>query len=155
MNRRAPSSAGKAVLVALVLALLPAVAACDSGAETADASASDFEHTLVPDRLLNVNAIEFAYNATQWSVPAGLEFTVTFNNLGTIPHEWAVLKQGVQLDAGSGFKEEMVLFEIEALTEGQSIVQRFEIKDPGIYQVICPLPGHLDAGMTSTLTVAE
>jgi len=36
---------------------------------------------------------------------------------------------------------------------GQTARLRFRIDTPGIYRILCSMPGHAEAGMTGTLTV--
>jgi uncharacterized cupredoxin-like copper-binding protein len=81
--------------------------------------------------------------------------TINFANRGTIAHEWVVLKHGSHIDSEKAFREEMVLFEVEALPEGQTTSQQFSIKEPGSYQFVCALEGHFEAGMEGTLTVVD
>ncbi len=60
-------------------------------------------------------------------------------NAGAIPHDLVVLDREVgtpMLDSG-----EVVAFDVDDL-------------EPGVYTVICTVPGHRDAGMEATLTVA-
>lgn len=101
---------------------------------------------------LAVTAIEFGYDTTTWAVPVSTPITITLTNDGTIPHEWAVLKVGVHIDNQAQFREDMVLFEVEALKEGTSATQKFSLDEPGPYQIICAIQGHLDAGMSGKIT---
>ena len=107
-----------------------------------------------PQDELQVTAKEFEFSSRAWAVPAG-SFSVEFTNRGTIEHEWAVLRRGITLRDQRSLREEMVLFEVEAVPEGTTHVQRFTLREPGHYQVVCALEGHFDAGMTSDLSVVR
>lgn len=113
---------------------------------------STTEPTPIASTTLAVTAIEFGYDTTTWAVPADSPVTITLTNDGTIPHEWAVLKAGVHIDSQAQFREDMVLFEVEALKEGTSATQTFSLEEPGSYEIICAIQGHLDAGMRGSIT---
>jgi plastocyanin len=102
---------------------------------------------------IEATASEFQFEPDSWTVPAGEEFTIEFENDGSTDHEWAVIKLGADIESEDGFEEDKVLLEVEALPAGASTDQRFTIDEPGTYQVICALEGHFDAGMEGTLIV--
>ncbi len=104
---------------------------------------------------LVVTAFEFGYDTTAWAVPVGETITITLTNNGTIAHEWAVLKAGVHIDQQAEFREDMVLFEVEALKEGESDTQTFSLPQSGRYEIICAIQGHLDAGMRGEITATN
>jgi uncharacterized cupredoxin-like copper-binding protein len=148
MRRPGTRTAAHIVLVAIMLVGV----ACSHDAASPIAPASAVAQTPVRD--LRVSAVEFEFNQTHWTIPAGETITVDFANRGTIPHEWSVLKRGVHIDTQGELRDEMVHFEIEALAEGETTSQGFTVKEPGTYQFLCALEGHFDAGMEGTLTVA-
>jgi plastocyanin len=102
---------------------------------------------------IEATASEFKFDPDSWTVPAGEEFTIEFENDGTTDHEWAVINLGEDIEAEGDFAEDKVLLEVEALPEGESTDEQFTIDEPGTYQVICALEGHFDAGMEGSLTV--
>lgn len=102
---------------------------------------------------IEVEATEFEFEPGSWTVPAGEEFTVEFENAGETEHEWAVLELGEDIEAESEFEEDKVEFEIEATPAGESVTEAFTLDEAGSHQVICALPGHFDAGMEGTLIV--
>ena len=134
----------------MVLALIPA---CSNGATGPEGSLLSTPQK--PLQELKVSAVEFEYNRAHWLVPAGRSVSIDFTNRGTISHEWAVLKRGIHIEEQHAFREEMVLFEVESVPERETTSQQFTIDTPGQYQVVCALEGHFDAGMTSSLTVAD
>jgi plastocyanin len=102
---------------------------------------------------IEATASEFQFEPDSWTVPAGEEFTIDFENGGTVDHEWAVIRLGEDLESEEDFAEEKVLFEVEAIPAGESTSQQFTVDEPGTYQVICAIESHFDAGMEGSLTV--
>lgn len=102
---------------------------------------------------IEATATEYEFDPGSWTVPAGEEFTIDFENDGSLQHEWAVLKQGEDIESGDEFAEDKVLFEVEAIPPDESTSEQFTVDDAGTYQVICAIDGHFDAGMEGTLTV--
>jgi plastocyanin len=102
---------------------------------------------------IKATASEFKFEPGAWKVPAGEEFTIRFENDGSVEHEWAVIKRGEDIVSEAEFAEEKVLFEVEAIPAGQSTTEKFTVDEPGTYQVMCAIETHFDAGMEGTLTV--
>ncbi|HSM01775.1 MAG TPA: plastocyanin/azurin family copper-binding protein [Acidimicrobiia bacterium] len=100
----------------------------------------------------DVAASEFQFSPDAWAVAADTDVTVTFSNAGSIPHEWAVLTEGTNIESEAEFTEDLVELEVEALPAGESTTQSFNLP-AGTYQVICALEGHFNAGMEGTLSV--
>jgi plastocyanin len=136
----------------LIVGLVAVLGACSPSSPAALHSSST-DTTVLPSTALAVTASEFTYDITDLAVPVGEEVSVHFTNGGTIPHEWAVLKQGVHIDTKEQFREDMVLFEVEALPEGRSTTQAFTLDVAGDYQFVCALEGHFAAGMHGRLAV--
>lgn len=127
------------ILLSLI-ALMSALSAC-GGSDAANA-VTEF----------SVSAQEFEFSPSSWTVAANSDVNITFTNDGSVDHEWAVLTEGTNISSGDEFNEEIVLWEVEAIPAGDTVTETFNFA-PGTYQVICALEGHLDAGMTGTLTV--
>jgi plastocyanin len=102
---------------------------------------------------IDATASEFQFEPDAWTVPAGEEFSIDFENAGSVEHEWAVIKLGEDLGSEDEFAEDKVLFEVEAVPAGDSTTESFTVDEAGDYQVICALETHFDAGMEGTLTV--
>jgi uncharacterized cupredoxin-like copper-binding protein len=127
---------GATLAMALVLSL--ALAAC--GPKTASISAT---------------LSDFAYEPVSWTVPAGAEVTLTITNSGTVEHEWLMLDAGVMITPP--FDEEAVADSIlvdQDVDAGATATVVFTAPTtPGEYEVVCGVPGHIEAGMTGTLIV--
>ena len=97
---------------------------------------------------------DYKYDPITWTLSAGREAEITITNNGTLEHEWVIIKQGEQVtqpfDADD---EEKVFWEIEA-APGETKTEKFTAPtDKGTYTIVCGTPGHLEHGMTGTLTV--
>lgn len=134
----------KLLWLAVPAAMLVFVAACGGGDGDEDEGGGATE--------FSVAAVEFQFSPDAWAVAADTDVTITFSNDGSIPHEWAVLTAGTNIESEADFAEELVEFEIEALPAGETATQTFSLP-AGTYQVICALEGHFNAGMEGTLSV--
>lgn len=136
---------------ALLGGLVLVATGCSGGAQPAAAPEPEWPQTTVD---LAVTATEFSFDHDRWAIPAGQEITLSFINGGTIPHGWAILRNGTTVHSGTELRQEMVLFEVEAITEGTVTSQIFTINVAGTYQVVDMLGGQFDAGMSGELLVA-
>lgn len=102
---------------------------------------------------IEAHATDFAFDPATWTVPAGAEVTIEFENEGTQEHEWVIVEQGSEIATEAEFEEDVVLFEVEAIAPDEEVEETFTVDEAGTYQVICALPGHFAAGMEGELTV--
>ena len=102
---------------------------------------------------IEATSSEFKFAPNSWTVSAGEEFSIRFENNGTLDHEWAVINLGDDIESEDDFAEDKVLLEVEAVPAGETTDEQFTIDEPGTYQVICALDGHFDSGMEGSLTV--
>jgi uncharacterized cupredoxin-like copper-binding protein len=122
----------------LVLALSLILTACGSNKTT-----------------LNVTATDTGYDSDSYTVPAGVEVTLNLTNTGLIEHEFAILKLGEHVTPPFGPKDEDKIFwELDGVEAGTTKSDTFTAPtEPGEYDVICGIPGHIELGMTATLIV--
>jgi uncharacterized cupredoxin-like copper-binding protein len=104
---------------------------------------------------LNVTATDSGYDSKTYTVPAGAEVTLNMTNTGAVEHEFAILKLGEHVTPPFGEKDESkILWELDAVQPGTNKSATFTAPtEPGEYDVICGLPGHIELGMTATLIV--
>ena len=130
----------KKILVSsiLVVALSLILAACGSKGTT-----------------LNVTATDNGYDSKTYTVPAGAQVKLTLTNNGAVQHEFAILKLGQHVTPPFGEKDEdKILWELDGVEPGTSKSDTFTAPtEPGEYDVICGIPGHIELGMTATLVV--
>ncbi len=129
-------------LVLVMTALLLALSACGRGqnaSTTLDVTLSDFKFT--PDTFV---------------VPAGKEITLNLKNEGTVEHEFVIMKLGTTVGEHFGPEDEdNIYWEVET-AEGESKTVTFIApSEPGEYQVVCGIEGHLEAGMVGKLVVVK
>jgi uncharacterized cupredoxin-like copper-binding protein len=124
--------------IALALALTLSLAACGSNKTT-----------------LNVIATDTGYDSKTYTVPAGAEVKLNLTNNGATQHEFAILKKGEHVTPPFGEKDEnKILWELDGVDSGTTKSGTFTAPtEPGEYDVICGLPGHIELGMTATLIV--
>ena len=124
--------------IGAVLAIAVAVAACGGGnGESGDGG-------------LQVSGIDFEFRPDTWTVAAGAEVEIRFENAGTVEHNWVILRTPIRSE--DELTEDNILFKIES-APGETTRGSFTPPPPGEYQVICDIPGHLSAGMEGELTV--
>lgn len=122
----------------IVLVLSLTLTACGSGGVT-----------------LNVTATDEGYDSKTYTVPAGAQVTLNMTNNGVLEHEFAILKKGEHVTPPFGEKDEdKILWELDGVEAGQTKSDTFTAPtEPGEYDVICGIPGHIEKGMTATLVV--
>ena len=107
-----------------------------------------------PSEKVSFTMTDFAFNPNEFHVQAGQEIHLTVTHNGTMEHNFIVMKYGT--DAGEVFDEAdrvNVFWEV-ALQPGDSETILFTAPEqPGTYQVICGMPGHLQSGMIGKMTV--
>jgi uncharacterized cupredoxin-like copper-binding protein len=104
---------------------------------------------------LNVTATDKGYDSKTYTVPAGATVTLNMTNNGAVEHEFAILKLGEHVTPPFGEKDEgKILWELDGVEPGSNKSGTFTAPtEPGDYDVICGVPGHIELGMVATLTV--
>lgn len=112
------------------------------------------------------------FDQTAFSVPAGADITLVFNNIGKLPkqvmgHNLVILDKGLNGDTFSAAsirhpdKEYIapeyagqVVAATRVLGPGESETLKFKAPSaPGAYPFVCSFPGHTPAGMRGVMTV--
>jgi uncharacterized cupredoxin-like copper-binding protein len=109
-----------------------------------------------PSTHLKVDMMEFMFNPTNLTVPAGREITLDLTNNGAVTHDFIIMKFGTSV--GEDFGEEDVpnIYWKAELEPGTSATNTFTApSEPGDYQVVCGVQGHYQAGMVAKLTVVS
>lgn len=88
-----------------------------------------------------------AGNPPEWTVSAGAEVTLNLQNAGALEHDWAYVAQGTEVPVPFlEANKEMLLWDAGIVPPGESATVSFTAPtDPGIYTVICTVPGHYPA----------
>lgn len=106
--------------------------------------------TLVPTADLRVEGREYSFIPARAAVPADTDVTLTFDNTGSLEHNWVVLSS--RISSESEFDESLVLAGSAIIAGGSSDTTTFNLPR-GEYQVICTIAGHFASGMAGSLTV--
>jgi uncharacterized cupredoxin-like copper-binding protein len=129
----------KKSLVVLIMTLALALSACGNSG---------------PSTKISFTMTDFAFNPNEFTIPAGKDITLNVTHNGTMEHSFIVMKYGT--DAGEMFDQAdkvNVYWEVD-LQPGDSETVLFKAPDePGTYQIICGMPGHLQSGMVGKLIV--
>ncbi len=104
---------------------------------------------------LNVTSNDVGYDSKTYTVPAGAEVTLKMTNIGALEHEFAILKLGEHVSLPFDADDEAkILWELEGVAPGDTKSATFTApSEPGEYDVVCGIPGHIELGMTATLIV--
>jgi len=128
-------------ILILFLLLSVALASCQSGTGA---------------KKLNVELSDFTITPNQFTVQAGSEVTISVTNNGTVEHDFNIMMSGA--DIGNLFDEQdrtNVLWETN-VQPGESKSAIFTVpEEAGSYQVVCAMPGHMQAGMIGKLEVVK
>ena len=109
-----------------------------------------------PSTNLSFTMTDFAFDPSEFTVPAGEEVTVHVTHHGTMEHSFIIMKYGT--DAGDVFDEAdkaSVFWEVDLQPGDSETVVFTAPTQPGTYQIICGMPGHLQSGMIGKLVVTE
>src|SRR5919199_299534 len=84
-----------------------------------------------------ITTSEFKFSPTSIQVPVGQKISFTLDNKGVVEHDVTIQAAGFTLLAKAG----------------QTATGEFMFDKPGVFDFICSIPGHKEAGMKGTLTV--
>ncbi len=119
------------MVLALAIGLAMAVlSSCSGGGEPSGGGGE-----VSPDGVLSAELSEFEIVGNLVTVPG--EVTIDVENVGSIVHNLIVMDKARTSDLDSGASE---VLDVGILAEGT-------------YRIMCDIPGHLEAGMETTLVV--
>jgi uncharacterized cupredoxin-like copper-binding protein len=129
------------VLVVAILALSFVLAACGGSGGSSGGTTS-----------IDVKMSDFKFTPDTWTVAAGKEITMNLSNDGTVAHDWTLMLKPVEKPFDSGDEANVVAdFNLDP---GKTEAVKFTAPaTAGEYEVICSIPGHLEAGMVGKLIV--
>jgi len=97
---------------------------------------------------------EFAFTPNSWTVPAAQNITLTLTNKSKVQHTWIVMK-GLVTPPFSSADQPNVIFSAQVAPGATDVVSFPSPSSAGEYEVVCGIPGHLEAGMSGKLTVVQ
>jgi uncharacterized cupredoxin-like copper-binding protein len=103
---------------------------------------------------LNVELKDFSFAPATFTVPAGKQVTLNVKNTGANEHEFVIFKEGLEATAPFDADDEgNIYWEVETEAGESKTVTFTAPSKPGVYQLVCGVPGHIEHGMVGTLTV--
>lgn len=94
----------------------------------------------------------FNFEPADVTVQTGSMVTVEFINQGTLEHAWVLIP--ADLDPLQATEDDAIgTANSGTIGAGETETFRFIAPEPGEYQIVCPVPGHVAGGMVGTLTV--
>ncbi len=109
-----------------------------------------------PSSQLDVELNDFTITPNQLAVPAESEIQIRITNKGVVVLNFYIMQYGVNV--GDMFDEEDIASAYWEAEVQPDDTAAFNFKAPdqsGIYQIVCGMPGHLQAGMVGTLEVVR
>ena len=107
-----------------------------------------------PSTEIHVDMTDFAFTPNQYMVPAGQEITLHVQHDGTVEHDFIIMKYGTTV--GEHFDEAAqpnIYWQIKVQPGVTETVTFTAPDEPGIYQIVCGMAGHVEAGMVGKLEV--
>ena len=129
----------KKIFMLIVLLSSMAMASCDGSG---------------PVTTIDVVLTDFQFSPNTFTVPAGEEITFNSKNYGAVVHDFVIMKLGT--NAGDSFDEAdaaNVYWEVELKPAGEINTSFAAPSEPGEYQIVCRVAGHIMAGMVGKLIV--
>lgn len=110
-----------------------------------------------PSTSIKVTMTDFQFAPSNFTVPAGQEINFTATNNGGVEHSFVIMKQGSEVDANFSEKDQAnVYWEQTAIPAGQDVSTTFTApNEPGEYEIVCAVHGHIEAGMVGKLIVVN
>ncbi len=102
---------------------------------------------------ITAQVTEFQFTPDSWEVPAGAEVMLTLDNQGTVEHTFLVIADGGRVSSAGDVGQATPEAQAQAGSRAEATFTA--PSQPGSYQVICTIPGHLESGMEAILTVTE
>jgi uncharacterized cupredoxin-like copper-binding protein len=126
-------------LIVILLSLILILSACGGGNKAK----------------INVEMTDTGYVPAEFTVPAGAEVTLVARNTGLLEHEFAIMNKDYKVDPPFGDKDEShIYWELDGVAADTTKTGTFTAPtEPGDYEVVCGLQGHIEKGMVGKLTV--
>ena len=130
----------KIVLSFWVIAIILVLASCGGSSK--------------PGTKINVILTDFQFQPDTFTVPAGQEITLNATNSGTNVHSFVIMNKGYSVRTYFTDEDKPNVYWQVQLPPGSSSDTSFTAPaDPGEYEIVCHIPGHIAAGMVGKLNV--
>ncbi|MEZ4657580.1 MAG: plastocyanin/azurin family copper-binding protein [Caldilineaceae bacterium] len=110
----------------------------ESGAGAAETLAIEMNDLYFGEKMDNI------VNPPVWNVTSGAEVALDLENMGSVDHNWALVKADTEVPVpfDAAQNSELLLFDPGVVAAGESKTVTFTAPVPGVYTVICTVPGH-------------
>ena len=105
------------------------------------------------DGTIEVTLTNWQFSPISSAVISGEPIVVNLTNPSTQSHTWALLSAGSQWTTYQDFDLEQVLVTTQGIPENGTDTVQFIAPEPGTYQVVCTVRGHIQRGMVAELVV--
>jgi len=103
---------------------------------------------------LNVEMTDFAFTPSQLTIPAGREITLHIIHKGLVEHDFIIMKLNTNVGLHFNAEDQPNVYWQIKVQAGDSQTVTFTAPDqPGMYQIVCGMAGHVESGMVGTLEV--
>lgn len=104
--------------------------------------------------IIDMDMKEYTFVPDTITVPSGVEVTVNLSNSGTLEHEMVIIVLGKEATVPFDEDDEKnIYWEHELEKDEKQAVVFIAPSEPGNYQIVCGIAGHLEQGMRGTLIV--
>jgi uncharacterized cupredoxin-like copper-binding protein len=113
------------------------------------------KNVTAPSTSIEVTMTDFQFTPNSFTVPAGQQINFTATNNGGVEHSFEIMKLGSEVSTSFSDKDQAnVYWEQTSIPAGQNVNATFTAPDePGEYQIVCAVHGHIEAGMVAKLNV--
>ncbi len=108
-----------------------------------------------PDGTINVILTTWEFSPVSSVVTAGQSIVINLENRSSHPHTWALLTAGTQWTTWEDFDLEQILVATQGIPADGTDTLEFIAPEPGTYQVVCTVRGHIQRGMVAEFVVEE
>jgi uncharacterized cupredoxin-like copper-binding protein len=110
-----------------------------------------------PSTSLRVTMTDFAFSPNSFTVPAGQPISIDITNNGAVSHSFAIMQAGHEINGHFTDADKAYIYWLQAeVPPGESVNANFTApSQPGEYEVLCEIAGHLEAGMVGKLIVVK
>ncbi len=106
-----------------------------------------------PDGTINVTLVNWEFSPVAAAVTSGEPIVVNVENLSSHAHTWTLLTAGTQWTTWEDFDLEQILASTQGVPADGTHTLQFIAPEPGTYQVVCAVRGHIQRGMVGELVV--
>jgi len=97
---------------------------------------------------------DFAFTPNQYMVPVGQEITLHVQHDGTVEHDFIIMKYDTTVGEHFDKEDQPNIYWQLKVQPGQTETVTFTApSQPGTYQIVCGMAGHVEAGMVGKLEV--